>query len=1179
MNYTMHYKGACVLPHPPLKPVFFKILLAMKLALLLTLVFTIQVTAGLRSQTITLSFEQATLESVLAEIKKQSGYNFIIKSEALKNADKVSVSISDLDIKAALKAVLANQPFTYEIKGKTIVIDEKTVEREKSVLAISQDSIRGRVIDENGEPLAGATVRVKDTNIRVITDQVGYFALPTIYSEATLQVSYIGYGLIEITAQKASQIVLSADQSAIEEIDVVNTGYQSLPQERATGSFSFVDNDLLNKRVSTNIIDRLEGNVPGLIFHKNTSASADGGIDINIRGHSTLFANDQPLIVVDNFPYDGLLSNINPNDIETVTVLKDAAASSIWGVKSGNGVIVITTKKGSIDKPLNLEFNSNLTVGGRPDLFYKPLGRIASSDRVDIQTMLYEQGYYASQLTSTNYPAIPLAVSILDKMEKGLLSQNDGSNLLQNLRNNDVRNDLQDHFYQPMINQQYALSFRGGSRNSDYYLSSGYDSNRPNQVGFNNERLNLTSNLNLYPTNKLTISANLNLTFTQLKTNSVLTDLNTLITSGQLSEYTDLVDDQTSQSLAIIRNHNPIYLESIENQGFRDWYYRPYDEISLADNRSRQLHNRINLGLDYKIISGLSASLKYQYEKGTTESDDFRGPETYYTRNLINRFYNPEGTVLYPVPSNGGILIENNANLNSHRGRFQLDYQKRWSDDHDFVALTGAEINETVTDSRTNTVYGFNPENLTFVNVDFLTPYATNPDGSQLIPNNNSIGKFNDRYVSYFANGSYTYLNRYILSASGRIDRSNLFGVRTNQRTAPLYSIGIAWDISKEDFYNLYFLPYSKLRVTYGYSGNIDKSASAYNTFLALSGGSQLYGLPQAVIQRPGNDELRWEKVRTINIAYDFKLRNDRLNGGFEFYFKNGIDLFGNSPLPGSTGFTVFYGNTASTSTKGFDINLNSINVSNTSFKWTSNLLISRTLDIVTDYEIEEQPVSYITGIRSSIVQPLVGKPLFSVYSYPWAGLSSENGDPQGYLNGEVSTDWTGILANTTIDNMKYNGPARPVHFGSVRNTFSYRGFSLSANVLYKLGYYFRRNSISYAGLYAGSGHSDYYNRWQQPGDESATDVPSLQTLPIQPNRGEFYAYSEVLVEKGDHIRLQDISLSYNLSVNGKSLNIYSNVNNVGIMWRANEHHFDPDVYIGSLPSVRLYSLGAKLLF
>ncbi|RKE52395.1 SusC/RagA family TonB-linked outer membrane protein [Sphingobacterium detergens] len=1136
------------------------------------------------AQKVSVNVTDRPLKEVLQSLRQQSGYAFIFNDQLMAKAKPVTLNVKAKEILEVLPLTFKGQPLGYEINGKVITVIPS--EPSKTIIRKEERQIKGQVVDSLRRPLANVTVRIKNTDQVALSDNSGNFSISDIPIDGILALSLLGYRGVEIKKPYNGLVVtMQAFEGMLSEAVVnVNTGYQSIPKERATGSFILLDNNAINKRVSTNILDRLEGNVPGLLFNKNTSSSADGGIDINIRGHSTLFANDQPLIVVDNFPYDGDIRNINPNDVETITVLKDAAATSIWGVRSGNGVIVITTKKGILGKPLSIEFNTNLTIGAKPDLYYKPMEEIAATDRVDIEHMLYDKGFYNADLTSTNFPNIPYTVVVWERLRKGIINEQESIGQINLLRNSDVRRDLNKYFYNQSINQQYAINFKGGGPKSDYYISIGYDHNRPSQSGFKNERFNLSSNTNFYPTDKLTLSAGINFTNTSAQSNSVLSELNTLKTSGTLPVYTDLVDDITGMSKIVTRSYSPFYLDTLSGSGFKDWRYRPYDELSMADADNKQIHNKLNFGASYKIIDGLITSLKYQFEKGTSNFDTYNDPDTYYTRNLINRFHAPETAVQYPVPDAGGILNSSISEMRSNRLRFQTDYSKSFNE-HKIFAIAGAEVSETITESKANTFYGYNKENSSMINVDYTTVFPTNPGNSSLIPNINNIGKFTDRYISYFSNASYSFKDKYVLSLSGRIDKSNLFGVKTNQKASPLYSAGLSWEFSKEPFYNLKFLPYGKLRVTYGYNGNIDKSVSAYNTFLTVSD-PFYYGNTRGVIQRPGNDQLRWEKVRVINLGYDFATLKNRVTGSIEFYYKRGIDLFGISSLPGSTGFTTFYGNTASTSTKGFDINITSANVKTGKFNWISNLQLSRALDIVTDYGREELAISYINGIRSSIVQPLVGKPLFSVYSYRWAGLSPDNGDPRGFIDGEISSDWGSIISSTTVQNMVYNGPARPTFFGSFRNTFSYKQLSISANMIFKLNYYYRKSSISYAGLYSGGGNTDYYKRWQKPGDELNTNVPSQQLPPVTTSREDFYLYSEANIEKGDHIRIQDITLQYdwNLKKNSQNFGIqkiqfYGYINNVGIIWRANKSGTDPDVYIGGYQAPKSFSLGAKVTF
>ena len=326
---------------------------------------------------ITISFDKISLKNALDRIANKASVAIIYSNSKEVINNPVSINVINKPLKDVLKEVLTPFSLSYRVIDDKIVIshnDSKITPRPAENRHLLVIPLRGKVTDTSGQTLQGATIRVKGENNLMITDKNGEFKFDNISPNAIIQVSFIGYKTKEITTGNNSgflTIILDADNSKLDAVSIVSTGYQTLPKERATGSFSVVNNELLNRRISTNVIDRLEGIVPGLIFNRNTAASSTG-IDISIRGHSTLFANDQPLIVVDNFPYDGDINSINPNDVESITILKDAAAASIWGVKSGNGVIVITTKHGSKNGKMVLEINSNVTIGNKPNLFYSP---------------------------------------------------------------------------------------------------------------------------------------------------------------------------------------------------------------------------------------------------------------------------------------------------------------------------------------------------------------------------------------------------------------------------------------------------------------------------------------------------------------------------------------------------------------------------------------------------------------------------------------------------------------------------------------------------------------------------------------------------------------------------------------------------------------------------------------
>lgn len=1130
------------------------------------------------AQSVSITANNKPLLGVIKELRQQTGYAFVFNAEQVKKANPVSLHLKTATIEKVLDEIFKNQPFTYQIKDRTIYIIEKAnpIRKEKPE---NQKSLTGHVTDSIGNPLSGVSVLIPESDIGTITDIDGNFSMPDIGNHTHINFRLIGYQPVtkKIT-DEILEVSLSQQHNILSTVDVtVNTGYQTLPKERATGSFVFIDSALINRRVSPNILERLEGIVPGLLFNKNTSASTSGP-DISIRGRSTLFAGDQPLIVVDGFPYDGELSNINPNDIENISILKDAAAASIWGVRSGNGVIVLTTKKGKRNTQPLISFNSNITIGEKSNIFYNR-NYLPSKELIEVEKLLFEKDFYSSSINDPNQVITPVIRSLYDN-KNGLISDNGLSHILDSLGGLDIRNDIKKYYYRSPVSQQYAFSLSGGAQEYTYRYSIGHDKNDYELRGNNNRRttIALANTFSLFK--NLELMSTITLANTNSSANSTLSDLNSGAARNSLYPYATLTD-QNGNPTKIERDYNGSFINSLSGSTkYKNWNYYPLDELANSDNRGRNLDMRLVLGLQYKIMEALRLSLNYQYEKQLSDADNYYSDKTYYTRNLYNMFLDTvSGNE--PVPK-GGILNSQHTRLISNRIRGLLNYDKNFSARHDVNVLLGAELSNARTKSSGNTAYGYDKNTGSLINVDLSNYYPIYPGGSNgLLPNINGFGGFTDRYISYFGNAGYTLDKKYIFSLSGRIDKSNLFGVKTNQQSVPLYSTGLAWDISKEHFYPFSFLPYLKIRATYGYNGNVDKTVAAVTTIIR-GNNSYITGQPFAQILNPNNPQLQWEKTKMTNFGIDFASSSAVITGSLEYYKKRGLNLIGYSPLPTSTGIKQFKGNTASTKGEGVDITLSLNFFKKTPVTWSSTINYSYSLDKVVKYDVQATSFDYLFYGMGSVT-PFVGKPIFSTFAYQWAGLDHEKGDPQGYLNGEVSKDYGAIISGTGLDDLVYLGSARPTSFGSFLNTVSYKSLSLSFNILYKFGYYLRRSSINYGALFYNSkGHQDFSQRWQQPGDELITNIPSIPEFPLNASRDNFYMLTEPLVSKADHIRLQDVNLSYTLPTTKmlrgkiKAAQVYFYASNLGILWRANKQGLDPDTFAQGLPSPRTYALGVK---
>lgn len=1151
-----------------------------------------QVSARTYSQTtVTLSRKGASVKAILDEIQRQAGYTYILNTSWVSQMKPIIINVRNEPVEAVLDQCFKNQPYTYTIINTTIIVKQREEGNKASpnggAPPPGQD-IKGKVVSDKGEPVPGASVFLRGTNKGTNTDDNGDFVLKNIQDAGMLEIRSVGYYDTVMVVNEAKYLFVKLRTKIAElgqaAVIAVSNGYQKIPKDRATGSFSFVDKELFNRRVSGDILGRLEGVVPGVLFNRNTS---DG--EISIRGRSTLFANASPLIVVDNFPYDGDLNNINPNDVENITILKDAAAASIWGVQSGNGVIVITTKRGRRNLPLTVDANVNTTLAGKPNLHYNP-NFLSSKDFIDVERNLFGQGYYDAQLTNSNNPAVSPVVQLLADARSGKISQAEADKQISTLSGYDERDDLSKYFYRQAVRQQYAVSIRGGSDKNAYVFSVGYDKNLDDRCGNKNDRITLNGNSDFYLVKNLVFTAGLYYTQANSTLNSPVANI---VTGGQYTTtiypYSRLADDQ-GKPLAIVKDYNYSWVtDPVAQAGLMNWQYRPLDELNYADNTSKAWSNMINLGLSYNLPLGFKISTLYKYEKAKTDNQNYYSDSTYYARNMINSFTDP-ASMNRPIPI-GGILQQNQTTSTSNRLRAQLEYNHIFSRQHQLIGIVGAEGAQSIVENNTPAfVYGYDKNIGSYQNVDYVSYFTTQPAlNSSQIPSGISFYKSNNRYISYYSNLAYTFDHKYTLSASGRIDKSNLFGVKTNQKSVPLYSIGAGWEVSREKFYHANWLPYLKFRATYGYNGNINTSATAVTTISHLNN-SYFFGQPYSIVDNPGNPQLRWEKIQMINVGLDYGLVKNVVSGGIDFFFKRGKDMFGNSPLPPSTGVPVFFGNTADIKGNGFDLSFNIQAFNSKSFKWTSVVICSYALDKITKYDVRvPMNTVLLAGASSGSIAPEVGKPIFSIYAFPFAGLSHDKGDPQGYLAGKVSTDYRDIIGTATVDSLQFIGSARPTTYGSWTNTFSYKGFTLSANIIYKLNYYFKRTSIGYNSLFSlWNAHKDYQIRWTTPGDEEHTSVPSMPTsvAALDVNRDMFYLNSSALVTKGDHIRLQDIRLSYDFKTGKlfnnviKSLRLYGYTNNVAILWRANREKLDPDVYgVGSYPLPRTYAVGLNVIF
>ncbi len=1134
------------------------------------------------AQNINLSFKNAPLEKVFNEIEKQSDYKFIYSPALIENS-KISIEVANAKIEKVLSLISQDQPLSFDRERNYIIVAPKKNTDSKEA-GENPIEVTGKVTNEKGDPVAGATVSVRGSNNSTATAADGTFLIQAASEKSMLMVTSVGYQaqIVKITTSGVINIKLTVTAQEMKEV-IVSTGYQDMAQDKTTGSYVKIDNKLFNRKVSANVLDRLYDVTSGL---QNLQPGVGGGNRIQIRGVSTINANTNPLIVVDGFPYTenaGLttsfdINKLNPNDVESITVLKDAAAASIWGAQAGNGVIVITTKKGKFKQPLSIQINMNVTGGEKPNLFKLPV--MTPKEVVDLQQKLFGDSIYNAY--DDIYPifgilpALPEVVELLLAARKGKITKKEAQEKISLLSNNDTRDDIKKYLLRNSINEQFSISISGGSDKANHYASFGFDNIKPNAINHNSNRFTSRLESTFRPIKTLIINGYI--TFSQSKNQTNEINYSKYVTSFS---YSRLVDDK-GNPIPVPALYRMPYVDTAKYPALLDWHLNPIEELNHNSATSNNTDIRAGGMIQYTIVPGLTAEAKYQYMRIFAEDIKENGIESFYTRDLINKYmYRSMGNDSFPIPK-GSIIDKSSYPKISWNFRAQLNYSRQINK-HEFNLLAGLETSESRSNYSNERIYGYNPNTGTYATqINYVRRYPIRPSifTTDQIPQSSSglIGETTSRIRSIYSNGSYIYDNKYIFSISARQDGANLFGVKTNQKFQPLWSTGISWLLSNENFYKCSWLPMINLKMTYGYSGNMKSNATVL-PIISYLGNDFLTGLLSAQSLSAPKPKLRWEPVKIINWVIKFELLKNRLNGSIDYYIKNGLDLFGPIENDPTSGIGQYTGNYASIKGSGWDINLNS-NIKIGSLTWGSNLLININKNKVTKFETAPTALSLITGA------PITGNPLYSLYSIPWANLNPENGDPQGYIDGKPSSDYSALsLLKLKASDLRFHGSSSPTFFGSFRNSLNWRNLEFSCNITWQAGYYFRRSSINYSYLFSaiGPGHSDYGNRWINKGDELHTQVPSLPKY-ANNDRDMFYKYSSILVEKGDNVRVSDAGLSYSLprqitsKLSIQSISIYSYIGNLNLLlWTANKNSIDP-MFIDGIPNPKTISLGINIV-
>ncbi len=1178
----------------------------MRLTTAILIAAMMQVSAATFGQRVTLNERNSSIENVLKKIRTQTGYDFLFERKLVKDIGYVDLKLNNVTLEEALRTLFNKgplMPLTYNIDGKIVVIEAKKKSiLDKVIELFSEIDVKGRVVDEEGKPLAGASISivlqessenkktgdfsmmVKGKKAVTVTDAEGKFELKSIDEKAYIVISYIGYQDQNLKAAKDLGIIKMKLSGNLEEV-MVSTGYQKIAKERSAGSFSKPDMDVVaNRATSTNIIQRLDGLVPGLVINNSPTSNKQQFL---IRGLSTLptvqnYTSASPLFVVDGIPVSDV-STINPQDVQDVTVLKDATAASIWGARASNGVIVITTKRGVNSQRLRINYDAFASFQGRPDIEYFPVLNSrqyiqASKETFDPVNFTYNP-VYTPATGNTGYSPDR---QIEWDHSRGLISTAVRDAKLDSLSSINNLDQMRDIFYRPQMLMNHTLSLSGGTEKYANYTSLAYTGNQSYTPGSKDNTFKLNTRHDYTFNNWIKAYFIGDLTNQRTGSNRAVSPDNRFL-PYQL--FRDASGNNIDMSYLGYLPREAI--APIATLTGRNLNYNPINNQETGASSSNALIARITSGITVKLFEGIHYEGVFGYLRGTNRSSDY-DDNTNYAQNiqLLEFAQNNNGTIKYNLPNTGGKYGTRNYTEENWTIRNQLVYDFVSKNElHQVTALAGYEAQEQKNITSSSLVFGYDLNSQTYSLLDYKTLAASDiaggiiptlPGNGQLRQNPFTQTEYLQRFRSYYANMGYTYNKKYTVNASWRQDKSNLFGINKSAQRKPAWSVGGKWSISNEQFLKSNnTINDLAARITYGVGGNSPlPGKSASQDVLNPVGNVYVPGGQGYIVATAGNKNLTWEQTRTLNIGLDFSLLNRRLNGSLDFYKKKSTDLIGPLQVNPFTGFPTIVGNVGDLSNAGIEASLNSINIHQPDFRWSSSFTISYNKNKVTKVNLL---TAVSTGADKIKAQYLQGYPAFSVFAYDYAGLNA-TGDPLVRLADGSTSLGMGAAELPKADDVLFKGVFQPKWSGGLSNTFSYKGLSLNINIVYNLGHVmFRdvnkiynesiggRGFIGNQNFQSGNLHADFANRWQVPGDENKTNVPGYKSNADNLQRNtDYYTYGSINVISASYMKIRDLGLSYALprSVTGKikveGINLRAGMSNI-MLWKANNNGIDPE--------------------
>lgn len=1034
-------------------------------------------------------------------------------------------------------------------------------------IAFAQNaSVQGTIVDENGEPVIGASVFIKGTKTGAVTDIDGKFSLKSSAGK-TLVITYVGYEKTEATAKDGMKIMLTPTSHALGE--VVVTGMQKMDKRLFTGATAKIDADKAKLDGIADVSRALEGRISGVSV-QNVSGTFGTAPKIRVRGATSIYGDSKPLWVIDGVIQEDavdvsaddlssgdavtLISNaiagLSADDIESFQVLKDGSATSIYGARAMAGVVVITTKRGKAGRS-TVNYTGEFTYRLKPS--YSQYNISNSQEQMGIYKEMEEKGWLefstlANSSTSGLYGKMYNLIAQYDKTNGQFGLPYTEAAMNQYLQKAEFRNtDWFDLLFNSNIVQNHSVSISSGSDKAALYASISV----MNDPGWtkDSEVERYTANMNA----TFNLSKNLSLS---ILTNGSYRDQKA---PGTLARTTNVVDGSVNRSFDInpfsyamntsrtldpnetyTRNYAPFNIfKELDNN---------YIDLSVADMKFQgELSWKPILGLEFHLLGAYrvqKTSQEHFILNESNQAEAYRAgvddPNIMYSNPYLYQDPDKPNSLPISVMPTGGIYTRDDYTVKQFDFRGTVQYNKVWNDTHIMNLFGGMEANRTDNDQMMHSDYGVDYNNGRLVTITPEFYKQAKEEGTVL----SSFSRAWTRNLAYFLSGNYSYKGRYTINLTGRYEGSNKLGRSRSARWLPTWNVSGAWNAHEEEFFKRWMQKtdgaVSHLSLRASYSLTADRGPSWVTNALPVIYATNIWR-PQGDQVETGlylndlaNDELTYEKKHEINFGLDAGFLRNRINFNFDIYWRNNYDLIGIIETQGVGGIIAKYANVATMKSSGVEATLSTRNIEKKDFSWTSDLTFSYATNEITDLDSRSSVIDLITGTSTTHFRQ--GYPVSALFSIPFVGLNDE-GIPQ-FINedGEITTTDINFQEYDKIDYLKYEGPTEPTITGGFNNTLTYKNWRLNIFITYSFGNKIRLDpvfSAAYSDMSAMP--KEFKNRWAVPGDEAHTDIPTIASMRqyINDNNLSYaynaYNYSTARVADGGFIRLKDVSLTYDL--------------------------------------------------